>query len=127
MPFPPILRNVLKTRVMGQDRSRGFLSPSTHARKAVGTVANHRQVIRDGLRSDAKLSDDAGFIAHDILPAVELHDSRAHNALTEIFVRRADEDLPNAVTVILILRGFRGGRGERVIRLELDHGPHHYS
>ncbi len=107
---------------MRQDRSRSFRAPPTHARKTIGSIANHRQIVRDRLRPHAKLSNHAGLIAHDVLPAVQLNHPCTHYALTEIFVGRAEEDFSDAV----ILRGLRGGRGERVVRLELDHGPHHY-
>src|SRR5579863_688869 len=90
---------------------------------AICTVSDQSQVVWNRLGLHSELGHHAGFIAQHVTPAVELNDPCAYNALTEIFVRRTDEHLPHAV----IPRCLSRGRSERVIRLVVDHGPHHYS
>jgi hypothetical protein len=63
------------------------------------------------------------FIAQNVALSVQLNDSRADNALTEIFVGRTNDHLLHTV----ILRRFTGGGGERIIRLIVDHWPRHHS
>src|SRR5205807_1504068 len=99
MPLSPVLWNVLEMRVLRQGESRGFWTPSRHAGEAIGTVADHGQVIGDGLGLNPKFSHHAGFVPNDILPAIELDYSRAYDTLTQVFVWRTNDDL--RYTVIL--------------------------
>ena len=62
---------------------------------------------------DPELGHNAGFIAQDVAPSVQLNDPCADNTLTEIFVRRTNEHLLHTV----IPRCLTGGRSESVIRL----------
>src|SRR3984957_7939138 len=123
MPFSFILRNVLQVRILRQDKGRSLLSPSRQTRESVRTVADHGEVVRNRLRLHSELGHHTGFVADDVLPTIELNDSRTDDALAEIFVGSTNEHLLYA----LLLRGFSGGRSERVIRLKLDHRPHHDS
>ena len=72
---------------------------------------------------DPELGHNAGFIAQGVAPSVQLNDPCADNTLTEVFVRRTNEHLPHTI----VLRCLTGGRSERVIRLIIDHRPHHDS
>src|SRR6202035_3117869 len=69
-----------------------------------------------------ELRHNASFIAQDIPSAVQLDDSCAHNALTEIFVRGTNYCPPHTI----ILRGLSGGGCQRIIGLKVDHWPHHH-
>ena len=105
--------------IAGQDCGGGFGAPSGEAGVAVGAVADDGEVVGDGCGRDAEFGDDAGFVAHDVLAAIELDDAGADDTLAEIFVGRADEDLGDAC----VLRCFGGSCGEGVIGFEFDHGP----
>ena len=100
-----------------QHRRRRLRAPAGEAREAVRAVADERQVVGDGRRRHAELRDHAVLVADNAGAAVELHDLTAHDALRQVFVRRADQHL----------RGVAGRdgrrRGERVVRLVLDHRP----
>src|SRR5216684_4723576 len=123
MPFSPILGNAFKVRILRKSKSRSLYAPSRHTREAICGVTDHSQEVRDRLGFHSKLGYDTCLIADDVAPAVQLNDSCAHHALTEILIRRTNEHLPHAV----ILGCFISGRGERIIRLIIDHWPHHYS
>src|ERR1039457_2701467 len=123
MPLSPILGNFLKVRILRKRKCRSLLSPSRHTGEAICTVADHRQVIRDRLRFHTKFSDDAGFIPHNVLPAIQLYDSGAYHTLTKIFVRCANE----YSTDTLILRGSCSGGSERIIGLVIHHWPYDHS
>src|SRR4029077_3429029 len=86
-------------------------------------VAYDRQEVRNGLRFYSEFRYDSGLIAHDLTPAVQLNDSCSYHALTEIFIRRTNEQLLLSV----ILGCFVSSRGERIVRLIIDHWPHHHS
>jgi hypothetical protein len=75
------------------------------------------------LRLYSELGDHAGLVAHEVASAVQLHDSRAHDTLAEIFVRRANQQLVHTV----VFGCLAGSGSESVIRLIVDHGPHDYS
>ncbi len=68
-----------------------------------------------------ELGHNAGFIAQDVAPAIELNDPSANNTLTEIFVGRADDNL----THTLIVSRFARSGSECVISLKVDHWPNH--
>jgi ATP-dependent DNA ligase len=53
-------------------------------------------------------------------PTIDLHYPVASNALRQVLIRCPDTDLFHS----LIFRGDPGGGGERIVRLQLDHGPH---
>ena len=71
------------------------------------------------LGQDAELLEDALIVERDPISAVQLDDARALNALREVFVGSADDYAidPRVMTRL----GCSGG--ERVIGLELHHGP----
>src|SRR5580658_1421451 len=95
MPLSPILRDVFERGILRQSRSGSFLAPSRHTGEAVCAVTDHSQVVRNRLRFDPELSDNAGFIARNIAPAVQLNDACADNTLTEIFIWRTNQHLPH--------------------------------
>jgi len=86
LPFPPILRNVFKARVLRQSKCRSPHAPSSYTRKAIGAVSNHCPTVRNRLRLHPKFGDNTCFIAQDIASAVHLNHSCAHDTLTEIFI-----------------------------------------
>jgi len=55
--------------------------------QTISAIADYSQIVRNRLRLHPKFGHNAGFIAQCVAPAVQLNDSRAHNTLTEIFVR----------------------------------------
>src|ERR1700676_4132251 len=121
MPRSEIFWNILKMRVLGKGESRGLYAPARHTWKTVCTVAHHRQVIRNRLRTHPKLCYNTSFIAHDIAPAIQLNDAGTHNTLSKIFIRSTD----NYLTHLFILGRFNGSRSQRIVRLVVDHWPHH--
>src|SRR6266480_5654838 len=94
---------------------------SLHDALPIFRVADQREEVRDQDRVHTKLSPHAVSIAHLVAAAINLHHALAANALGQILVRCPDADLLHA----LIGRGDARGGGERVVGLELDHGPHH--
>ena len=105
---------------MGELRENGrgrFRAPAGQAGKAVGAVADEREVVRYRCRQHAELRDDAVSVDHAPRASIELHDVIADNALRKILVRRADQHL------LGVLRGLRGSCGERVVGLVLGHRP----
>ena len=103
----------------GEDGGGGFGAPAGEAGEAVGGVADEGEVVGDGGGGDTELGDDTGFVADDALAAVELDDVGATDALSEILVGGADEDLLGALVVAA--KGSCGRQG--VVGFELDHGP----
>src|SRR5205085_3974251 len=96
MPISPVLWNILQTGVVRKNQSCGLRTPSSQTREAIRGIANHCQIVWNRFGSDSELVDNTGFIAQEVASAIELHDARADNALTEIFVGRANEDLAHA-------------------------------
>ena len=70
-------------------------------------------------RLDAELLAHAAGVAHGVVPPVDLHHAIAAHALREVLVRRPDADLLHVV----VGRGDPRRRRQRVVGLELDHGP----
>src|SRR3984957_4597522 len=108
MPILPILRNIFEMRILNQRRGGGLRTPSWQTRKAIGTVTDDGEIVRNRLRGHAEFGQNSGFIADDLLATVELDNSFADHRLAEIFVRRTDENLLNAI----ILRCLLGGGSE---------------
>src|ERR1700745_4456487 len=123
MPLSPILGNGLKMRILRQGKRRSLYPPSRQTRETICRVADDSQEVRNGLRLYPEFRHDSDLVAQDFTPAVQLNDSCAHYALTEIFIRRTNEHLLHTV----ILGCLISSRGERIIRLIIDHWPHHYS
>ena len=123
MPLLPIFRYGFQVFIARKDRGSGLVPPSGQTRKSVGAIADHRQVIGYRLRLHAELGLDAGLVADDVGPAIELNDTCAFNTLAEILIRRANDDLLYAI----ILRGFSGGGGQGVVRFIVDHRPDYYA
>src|SRR5947209_77472 len=119
MPLAPILRDVFEVRISGENQGGGFGPPARDAGKAIGRIANDSEIIWNGLRIDSELSQDTCFVAQHLATTIELHDASANYALTKVFVRRTNNHLSDA----LIYSGLGGRGSERIIRLELDHGP----
>jgi hypothetical protein len=65
----------------------------------------------------------SNFASHRDNTQKTLNNSSAYHTLTEIFIRRTNEHLLHSV----ILSCFVGSRSERIVRLIIDHWPHHYS
>lgn len=103
----------------GENGGGGFGAPARKAGIAVGRIADKRQIVGDGRRGYSKLGDDAGFVADLALPTIQLHDSRAMDALGQVLIRSADKD---AIDARVESRAFGGG-GQSVVGLEFDHRP----
>src|ERR1700722_3343359 len=121
MPILPILRNIFEMRILNQRRGRGLRTPSWQTRKAIGTVTDDDEIVRNRLWGHTKFGQNSGFIADDLLATVELDNSFADHTLAEIFVRRADENLLNAIVLGCLV----SGGSERIVGLKVDHWPHH--
>ena len=106
--------------VPGEHQGSRLGAPARHAGDAVGRVAHQRQVVRDRLRADAELVAHAGLVQGDVPPAVEADDPVAGHELRHVLVRRADDDLVD----VRLSAPARGGGGDGVVGLELDHRPH---
>src|SRR5262249_9636608 len=105
-PIPPVFRNIVQVRVVGENCSSCFFSPRRNSGKAVGTVANQGQVVRNRLRSDTKLLNHALLISYSARPAIQLNNSSSGDALAQIFVGRANDHTVHS----LILSSFKRGR-----------------
>src|SRR5260370_12255861 len=95
MPLSPFLRNIFKVGVSGQGKRRRLQAPSRHTWEAICTVADHGQVVRNRLRLHPELGYNAGFIAQDLAPAVQLNDPTTHNPLPKTFLGRTTYTLLN--------------------------------
>ena len=60
---------------------------------------------------------------HGAAAPVELHHAVGHHALGQVLVRGADDHLVHG----RVVPGHGGGRGEGVVRLEVDHRPHRHA
>src|SRR3954471_16870206 len=110
-------------RILREYQCRGFLSPPLDAGETIGSISDHSQVVGNRFGLNSEFGDDARFIAYQLTPAIELHDSRSDHTLAQVFVGSADENLSYAV----IRRGSGSGGSERVIRFKIDHRPHDYA
>ena len=119
VPLAPVRGDGFEMAKLGENGSRRLRAPARQARIAVGRVADQREVVGDRRRRDAELLDDAGLVARDARPAIQLDDARAAHALGEVLVRRADD---HAFDTRIASRRHRPG-GERIVRLELHHRP----
>src|SRR5262249_10649344 len=62
-------------------------------------------------------------VSDGLVPTIDLHDAIVAHALAEVFVWCPDANFAYAG----ISGGEQGCRGQGVVGLELDHGPHHNS
>ena len=110
---------MLEVLIAGEHRGRGPRAPAGQTRVAVRAVAHQRQPIgnRDGRH--AELLPHPRFVPHLARAPIELNDTVAPHALRQILVGRAHDDLLDA----RIGGGHRSGGGQRIVGLELDHGP----
>jgi hypothetical protein len=104
---------------LGENGSRRFCSPARYAGVAVCRVADQHQVIGNRRWPRAELLDNGCFVERNPRSTVQPNDTRSPHALGEILVWRTN-DYP--FNTGIPSRSY-GARGERVIRLELDHGP----
>ena len=114
---------MFKVLVPGEDLGGSFFSPSGNAGIAVRSVAHNRQVIGNRFRVHAELRGHSRFIAENLTSTIELNDSGTDDALSEILVWRANDDLLDA----FVLGRLRGRGRESIIRLEVGHRPDKYS
>ena len=105
--------------VARQERRRGLLPEAGQARDPVGGVADQRQEVGDALRPDAAPGPQGLLVDLAAPDPVHLHHPAAGEALAEVLVRREDAHLLDLVAEA------GGGRGERVVGLELPHRPDH--
>src|SRR6185295_9227090 len=110
MPCSRILWDVLEMFVLRKAERRSLWSPARHAGKSIGAVSDYCQVIGNRFGFHAKFFDDARFVANDFAPAVQLNDSRADDALREIFIWGADDHFCYSS----VLRCFMCGRRKRI-------------
>src|SRR2546425_792336 len=123
VPLEGELRNLLEVLVAGQHRGGGPGAPAGQAGVPVGVVADERQPVGNRRGPDAELLLDSQLVPQLARAAIELDDTVTAHALRQVLVRRADDDLLDAR-----VGGGHGGRGgERVVGLELDHGPDHHA
>src|SRR4029453_16721689 len=86
---------------------------------AVRAVADQREPVRNRRGRDAELPAHSLLVAHLARAPIELDDPSAADALRQVLVRRAHDDLLDS----LVAGGHRRRCGQRVVRLELDHRP----
>ena len=92
---------------------------SRNAWIAIRGVADESEEIGDQGGVDPELLADS-FRREDLVsPAVDLHHPVLPDALRQVLVGGPDADLLHP----FVGRGDAGGGGERVVGLELDHGP----
>src|SRR5262245_40013078 len=93
-----------------EHRARGLGAPARQAGEAVSAVTDEGEVVGDGFRADTELLPHTFRVENLVLAAIPLDDLAA-DALAEVLVRRADQDLLDA----LVLGRDRGGGTQRVI------------
>ena len=106
--------------VAGQHGRGGLRPPTGQTGESVRGVTHECQIIGDGLRRNTELVDHTLTVDEQPLAAVELHDTIINDALTEILVRGADDDLLDA----RISRCDRGSSAHAVVGLMLNHREH---
>ena len=106
-------------RVAREHRGGGSSAPAGQTGESVSAVAHQRQPVGDGPRRHPELQRDRRLVPRLARPPVELDDPVAAHALGQVLVWRADHDLPGP----RIGRGHGRGGGQRVVGLEVDHGP----
>src|SRR5207253_9524809 len=97
----------------------GLLAPAGQPGIAVRAVAHERQPVGNRRRRDTELLPHRQLVAQLARAPIELDDAVAAHALREILVRRAHDDLLDA----RVGGGHGRRRRQRVVGLELDHGP----
>src|ERR1700756_1354409 len=96
MPFLKAGRNGLKMDETAEDSGRRLRTPAAKARIAIGCVADERQVVRERRRRDTEFLNHPRFVRGDACAAIQLDDACAANALGQVLVWRADDDLIDA-------------------------------
>ena len=86
-----------------ESKGRRLRTPSRDTGESVRAIAYHGEIVRNRFRLHSELGDDASLIAHNLLPSVELNDAFADNTLAQIFVRRANENLPTRSSAAALL------------------------
>src|SRR5947207_2325073 len=109
--------------VLVQQPGRGDRADPRDARISVGRVAHESQEVGNQRGLDAELLAHPCRVADLPALAIDLDDAIAADALRQIFVGGPDADLLYAV----VLRGDPRRGGERVVGLELGHGPHRHA
>ena len=89
--------------------------------KAIGRVAHEGEPIGDRRGAHTVLLHHGLLIDDELAAPVPAHDSLAADQLRQILVRRTDDDLAHG----FVGREAFGGRGDRIIGLELHHRPDH--
>jgi hypothetical protein len=110
---------VLEVPIAGEHRRRGRHAPAAQTGIAVRAVAHQSQPIGNRCGRDTELLPHRRLVAQLARAPIELDDAVAPHALRQILVRRAHDDLVDA----RIGRRHGRRRGQRIIGLELDHGP----
>src|SRR4029453_8586705 len=98
-PHRPRRRDVLELLIDSQHGRCGLRAEPGKAREAVGAVADESEGVGDRRGADAALLAHALLVDHEVLAPIELHDPLADDALPEILVRSAEEDLIHSVVV----------------------------
>jgi hypothetical protein len=111
--------NALEALVAGEHGGRGLCAPARQAGIAVRAVAHQGEPVRNRRGRDTELSAHSLLVAHLARAPIELDDPGAADALRQVLVRRAHDDLVDTPVAL----GHRRRRGQRVVGLELDHRP----
>src|SRR5262249_35509428 len=123
VPFRGPRGDALEVLVAGEHRGRRLRAPAREPGIAVGAVADQCEPVRNRRGRDAELAAHSVLVSHFACATVELDDPAATDALRQILVRRAHDDLLDTAVAL----GHRGRRGERVVGLQLDHGPDNHA
>ena len=123
MPLSPILWDIFEMKVLRQREGSGLCSPSGQTWITIRAVAYDGQIIGNRLRSHPELGHDAGFIAHNLAPAIALNHSPTDDTLRQILVGRANDYLAHP----LVLGCVKGGGGQRVVSFVVDHRPYQHT
>ena len=110
---------VLEPAVTLDQAGGGLRADPGHAGIPVGGVADEREIVGNPLRRNAELRSDARGVADLPAAPIDLDDAVPDDALAQVFVGRPDADLLDA----RVGRGQARRGGQRVVGLELDHGP----
>ena len=96
VPVVPVRRDRFEVDEPREHGGGRLCAPAGQTGKAIGRIADERQVIRDRRRRHAELRDHPRSSTTCSRAAVQLHDARSADALREVFVRRADVNAADA-------------------------------
>src|SRR5689334_3417581 len=106
MPLAAVFGDFFEMPIMRKHARCSFCTPTRYAGITICTVADNSQVVGYRFRLDPEFRLHSCLVPGDLATPVKLYDSRSFHALSQIFVRSADENSLDAI----VLRSLCGRR-----------------